>query len=215
MRNMQREALRGRFYGMKERCYNTANKDYPNYGGRGIKVCDEWLSDFDKFMSWALSSGFEYRLTLDRVDVNGNYCPANCRFVSRKEQNRNMRKNVVLTAFGETKLLLDWINDDRCAVEYGTLSSRIRRGMSPEEAMTKPIYSVPCVRICKQKTRKFIRNGHITTESIIEVYGESKSIREWSKDSRCSISLGGLVRRVRTGWNLEAAIRTSGLMRVV
>ena len=75
--------------GMKARCYNEKSKDYPHYGKRGIKICDEWLSDFMKFREWSLSHGFAENLTIDRIDVDGNYCPQNCRWVTVAEQNRN------------------------------------------------------------------------------------------------------------------------------
>ena len=74
---------------MKGRCYNSNNKDFPHYGARGIRICNEWLSDFMSFRDWSLSNGFASNLTIDRIDVNGNYCPQNCRWVTVAEQNRN------------------------------------------------------------------------------------------------------------------------------
>jgi hypothetical protein len=64
---------------MKRRCYSPQDKRYNYYGGRGITVCDEWLKDFKNFADWALSNGYSDELTLDRIDVNGNYEPLNCR----------------------------------------------------------------------------------------------------------------------------------------
>lgn len=80
---------------MKTRCTHPSHRSYKNYGGRGIKVCDEWL-DFAEFEKWALSSGYmpdapKGVCTLDRIDVDGNYEPSNCRWVSVKEQNLNKR----------------------------------------------------------------------------------------------------------------------------
>lgn len=77
--------------GMKARCTNPHVKDFRNYGGRGVSVCSEWLEQFDQFADWALEHGYDDSLTIDRIDVNGNYEPANCRWVTKAEQNRNKR----------------------------------------------------------------------------------------------------------------------------
>lgn len=97
--------------GMKARCYNKNSTHYHNYGGRGIKVCDEWKNDPCAFVSWAIDSGYKEGLTLDRIDVNGNYSPQNCRWATRKEQSRNMRKSIMTTLNGITKSYLDWCEE--------------------------------------------------------------------------------------------------------
>lgn len=84
--------LFGILNGMKTRCYNENNKDFKDYGGRGIKICDDWLSDFKNFYDWAISNGYQDDLTIDRIDVNGNYEPSNCKWSTRAEQSRNQRR---------------------------------------------------------------------------------------------------------------------------
>ena len=81
---------------MRQRCLNARSKDYPDYGGRGIRVCSEW-SDFGVFRSWAMSNGYDPEApfggcTLDRIDVNGDYCPSTCRWVDLKTQANNRRR---------------------------------------------------------------------------------------------------------------------------
>lgn len=80
------------YYKMRERCYRATNDNYKYYGGRGITICKEWLDSFKKFSEWALSHGYSENLTIDRIDVNGNYEPGNCRWITIQEQQKNKRK---------------------------------------------------------------------------------------------------------------------------
>ncbi len=78
---------------MKSRCYYSKNKFYHCYGGRGIQICEEWKSSFELFAIWALANGYKDNLSIDRIDVNGDYCPQNCRWATQKEQQNNKRKS--------------------------------------------------------------------------------------------------------------------------
>ncbi len=73
---------------MKERCSNPNDKKYRRYGGRGIKVCDDWRDNYSAFKSWAISNGYRDDLTIDRIDNDGNYEPSNCQFITRSENSR-------------------------------------------------------------------------------------------------------------------------------
>jgi hypothetical protein len=86
-------ALNNTYKGMKTRCYNSNNPNYKHYGARGIRICDEWLEDKLMFVAWALENGFDYEKSIDRINVNGNYEPSNCRWATSVEQNNNTRRN--------------------------------------------------------------------------------------------------------------------------
>ena len=122
---------------MKRRCYNTKNKRYQNYGGRGIEVCDEWRNDFRAFHDWAMRHGYTDDLTLDRIDVNDNYHPSNCRWLSRAEQMRNTTKNHYITAFGETKTMTEW--SEIYGVHRDVIKDRLNKlHWGAEEAISLP-----------------------------------------------------------------------------
>lgn len=87
--------------GMKSRCNNPNDKQYKDYGGRGICVCDEWINNSDAFIEWAVQNGYKEGLQIDRKDVNGNYEPSNCRFITQVENARNRRNTIRIHYEGE------------------------------------------------------------------------------------------------------------------
>lgn len=124
---------------MKERCLCETYRDYKHYGGRGIKVCDEWLDDFMNFYNWAMDNGYDENAkrgeyTIDRIDVNGNYEPSNCRIVSMKEQANNVRRNHLIEYKGKTQTLSQW--SDEVGISSHTLLNRLQNGWSIEKALT-------------------------------------------------------------------------------
>jgi len=92
---------------MRQRCSNPNTNRYSCYGGRGIKVCEEW-ENFSNFYEWAMRNGYEDDLTIDRIDVNGNYEPSNCKWATQKEQQRNRRNTLHITAMGITLTVAEW-----------------------------------------------------------------------------------------------------------
>lgn len=114
---------------MRRRCRLSTSTNYERYGGRGIRVCDEWASSFEAFHAWASGNGYEPGLEIDRIDNDGHYEPSNCRWVTRKVNGQNKRSNIILTAFGEQKSVAAWSDDPRCAVGYMTLYNRHRSNL--------------------------------------------------------------------------------------
>ena len=90
---------------MKHRCYSPNATGFKNYGGRGITVCEEWKNSFQVFYDWSMSNGYEEHLTIDRIDVNGNYKPSNCRWVSMEIQQNNRKNNILIEENGCLKTI--------------------------------------------------------------------------------------------------------------
>lgn len=113
---------------MHERCDNPNNPQYNDYGGRGISICADWY-DYEKFKKWMLSAGYNINRpskeqTLDRIDFNGNYEPANCRLVDLFVQANNKRNNDVVTYQGKTQTIAQWARELK--IPYGTLQHRYK-----------------------------------------------------------------------------------------
>lgn len=135
------------YHGMKKRCCNQNCKRYKDYGGRGISVCDEWLKGFDSFAVWAYSNGYEEGLTIERKDVNGNYCPENCEWITRREQAYNKRDSIKVEYGGEVKDLMVWCNE--LGLKYDTVHHRITHGWSVEESFKEPVKTKSFAQICR------------------------------------------------------------------
>lgn len=141
------------YQSMKDRCYRANNKQFNNYGGRGIKVCDEWLEDFMNFYNWAMANGYREGLTIDRIEVNGNYEPSNCRWITHKEQQFNKRNNKRFYHDGKNLTLPEW--SEILHISLDTLVSRIyTRNWDIERALTEPVHT--------QSRNKRAKYGNVT-----------------------------------------------------
>lgn len=121
--------------GMKQRCYDKSVKQYKNYGARGIQMCERWLKGF-KYFYEDMGNSWKPGLSIDRIDVNGDYSPENCRWADVKTQNRNKRTNHFIDGVTVTDLA------EECGVDRGTIYARIRRGV-PKELLTTPVGKLP------------------------------------------------------------------------
>ena len=127
----------GRVYNsMCQRCSNPNNIGYKHYGDRGIQVCAEWKNNPASFYEWAISNGYKEGLTIDRINVNGNYEPTNCRWIPQKEQGFNRTDNVFYEMDGVRKTETEWVEE--YGINKGTFRDRIERGWTFREAITTP-----------------------------------------------------------------------------
>lgn len=124
---------------MRTRCGNPNFPRYKDYGGRGITICDQWATDFVAFHNWANTNGYRDDLTIERVDVNGNYEPSNCTWIPQSAQRDNARDSIYLTVDGETKNASRWAEDPRCSVTAHAIRYRIKvLGWDDRKAVLTP-----------------------------------------------------------------------------
>ena len=119
--------------GIRARCRDPKHVSYGNYGRKGIMVCKEW-DDYKVFRRWAIENGYSEGLWIDRIDSRGHYEPTNCRWITPQANVRRTKRTYL--AFGESKTMIEWFEDERCAVTYYTLRNRLQRGWDVEEAIT-------------------------------------------------------------------------------
>lgn len=128
MINKERNIIRSRWRAMKQRCYNPSNDNYKYYGGKGIKVCEEW-HNFEKYLQWCYSHGYILGIcdSIERLDNNSDYSPQNCIIISRKEQQKHKSDNHYITYNGKTQILSDW------AKEYNLPSYLLRQRLNRDK----------------------------------------------------------------------------------
>lgn len=172
---------------MKRRCKNSDRPNYKNYGGKGIRVCQEWENSFDSFREWALNNGYSDDLSIDRIDNNGNYEPSNCRWATAKEQANNKRNNLHIEYKGETRTLAQWC--EVFGLERNVVAMRIYRDNIPfEEA---------------------IKKGN-RVKRLLTYKGKTQSIAEWTRE--LGFKKNTLDNRLnKLGWTVEKALSTPEL----
>lgn len=121
---------------MHDRCLNPNNTRWDNYGGRGIAICGEWQRpNFENFKNWALVNGYNEKLSIDRIENDGNYESDNCRWSNNKDQCNNRGNNVKITMNGQTRNMKQWCEELK--LDYGLVSSRHQRGMSLDKMFSR------------------------------------------------------------------------------
>lgn len=122
---------------MKSRCKDETSHNYKSYKSKNITVCEEWATSFEAFRAWALSSGYEEHLTIDRIDGSEGYSPDNCRWATRKQQSNNTSTNRFITVNGETHTISEW--SDITGIPSSTISKRLCKKWDEEKAITTPL----------------------------------------------------------------------------
>lgn len=136
--------------GMFRRCYNKNNKSFSQYGGREIIICNEW-KDFKIFYEWAINNGYKEGLSIERIDVNGNYCPSNCTWISIKEQAKNRQNTIKVFYKNEFVTLIDISEKEN--INYKDLWANYKKYIEINKA----------IEICKLHNNNLIitnKSGH-------------------------------------------------------
>jgi hypothetical protein len=171
---------------MKNHCHNPNNPRYDDWGGRGIRVCQEWLDSYQAFKEWALSHGWSPELQINRINNDGNYEPGNCNFVTPSENSRNRRSNVLITdQNGVTKTMIEW--SEELGISYWTIKSRWFRGLPPEKLLEPEL---------PHNIKPFTQ--YVTYDGI------TLPLKEWAKYTDCNYKT--LQGRYYSGWSDEDII---------
>ena len=183
--NLTGHRLHSVWFNMRNRCYNKKVRAYNRYGGRGIKVCDTWRTNFKTFYDWAMSHGWKPELELDRIDNNGDYSPENCRFVSTLENVHNREKSEVITYNGKTLHISEWAKIIGCSVSG--LHNRIYRGWSIEKAIETPFKK-------------------LVDQKLLSFRGKTLNMHQW--EVLLGLPRGTIANRIRIGWSIVRTLTT-------
>ena len=122
------------YHDMKDRCTKPNKSNYKYYGGKGIKVCQEWADNYYTFYEWAMSHGYREGLQIDRIDNSKDYCPENCRWATKLEQENNKTTNIRIEYNGESHTMAEWARI--AGLAKNTFRRRIKNGWPMEKALT-------------------------------------------------------------------------------
>lgn len=218
---------------MKTRCQNPNSIGYRHYGGRGITVCSDW-QQFPAFEQWALTNGYSDELTVERIDVDGNYCPENCCWATMQEQANNKTNNRLITFGGRTMTVRQW--DRALGFRAGIVNDRLNTlGWSIERALTEPVGStakryeydgesytlaeLAAIRGISYSSlwKRIEVNGQPIEEALatpkhgernmLAFNGETLSLAAWAE--RVGLSFDTLWKRIKcSNWSIERALTT-------
>lgn len=166
---------------MRDRCNNPNTANYPQYGGRGVKVCDRW-NDYSLFIADMGRRPAGH--SLDRIDNNGNYEPTNCRWATRQEQNRNTRRNKTLAHNGDVRCIAEWA--DKTGIHEAIIRQRLALGWDVDRALTEPVKSL---------ARRFLTHD-----------GKTQSISAWCNE--LGLPFATTRNRIHLGWADSAVLTT-------
>lgn len=174
---------------IKRRCKDCQRPSYQYYGGKGVKICQEWESDFMAFYKWAIANGYDDSLSIDRIDVNGDYCPENCRWVTNKIQANNTTRNRFITYDGRTQTLAQWA--DELGVSRTLISDRLDRlGWPVDMALS-------------------VSPGSETkSEKLLTLGNETHNISTWSEI--LGINRKTITERIKAGLPIEKVLTPKG-----
>ena len=176
----EHKRLRAIYRGMQYRCYNPEFEHYKYYGGKGIRICDEWL-DYFKFEEWALSHGYTDNLTIERLDNEKDYCPDNCTWILSSEQAKNRTNARLLEHDGVVHSLTEWSKITGLSVDL--ISSRLKSDWSVGEALDL-------------EERDDFR--------YLTYNGVRRSLKEWSELT--GIINSKIITRIQSGWSIGQAL---------
>ena len=135
--NLTKHRIYNIYIHIKQRCNKPKCKQYKWYGAKGIQICEEWEKDFINFYNWAMANGYKENLSIDRINVNGNYEPSNCRWVDMKTQQNNRGNNFRVKINNQTHTLPEWAEIYKISIH--TIRTRLARGWKVQEAITTKV----------------------------------------------------------------------------